>query len=292
MAAQLDKQQMQSIESRIRAKTNRFDLVSLIRLLRHIGYQDNQIRFKSYNSQVSQKGLIHDIMFRKWPEEIVVLTLNLGLLAPQTPLPSYFQKIIDKRMIDVNTFYQFINFFDHPIAENLIKSVMPENNTKLFPDWERTKLNFVKMMDLKSINTLYWFIALYFPELELRVDKTKNRRDIVTNPFVLGKAVLGDTATFGAQTKIVTQGVRITFFAEEERTNKDVPWPKEIRQRLEKYIFPVLSTVGVDVQILLVIKYQYAWAKLEQNSYLGYDKIQGGKNQLRMIKIFYGHLIS
>ncbi|MEH0021078.1 MAG: hypothetical protein V6Z89_15600 [Desulfobacter sp.] len=290
--AQTDKTQQQKLEAKIRSKTGRFDLISLLRLLRHIGYENHEIRFKSYNSQVSQKGLIQDIRFRKWPEEIVVLTLNLGLLSPQTPLPSYFQKTIDLGMIDVNAFYLFINFFDHPITENLIKSVTPESNTKLFPDWERTKLNFIKMLDLKCVSTLYWFLSLFFPELELRVDKTRNRRNIVTNPFVLGSAVLGDTATFGAQAKIVTQSVRVTFFADEERTNRDVPWPREIRKRLERHIFPVLSTVGMDIQVLLVIKYQHTWAKLEQNSYLGYDKIQGGKNPLRMIKIFYGRLIS
>ncbi|MCG8688149.1 MAG: hypothetical protein MI892_24955 [Desulfobacterales bacterium] len=281
-----------AIEARIRKKIQKFDLVPLLRLLLHIGYQEHQIRFKSYNSQVSQKGLIQDIKFRKWPQERVELTLNIGLLAPQTPLPSYFQKIIDKGMIDVNTFYLFINFFDHPLAANLIQSVMPETNLKLFPDWERTKLNYIKMLDLKAVNTLYWFLSLFFPELELRVDKTKSSRDINTNPFVIGKAVLGDSATFGARAKVFAQGVKVTFFAEDERTTKDEPWPKVIRKRLERYVFPILSTVGIHIQVFLVIKYQHTWAKLEQTSYLGYDKIQGGKNQLRVIKIFHGHLIS
>lgn len=281
-----------ALESRIRANAARFDLVSLIRLLRHLGYEDRQIRFKSYNSQLSQKSLIQEIKFRKWPGKVAELTLNFGLLAPQTPLPSYFQKIIDKGMIDVTAFYLFLNFFDHPLTEELVKSVMPEENTRLFPDWNRTRVSYIKMLDLKSVNTLHWFVSLIFPELTLRVDKLRSKRDIVTNPFVLGRAVLGDTATFGDRAAIVTQGVRVTLFSEEERTNRDIPWPKEIRHRLEAYVFPVLATVGLDIQFFLVIRHQQTWAKLEQNSYLGYDKIQGGDNPVRMIKIFSGHLIT
>ena len=280
-----------AVEARIRKKIHRFDLVPLLRLLLHMGYQKDQIRFKSYNSQGSQNGLIQDIKFRKWPQERVELILNFGLLAPQTPLPSYFQKIVDKGMIDVNTFYLFINFFDHPLAASLIQSVMPETNVKLFPDWEQTRLNYIKMLDLKAVNTLYWFLSLSFPELELRVDKTKNSRNIDTNPFVIGRAVLGDTATFGARAKVFTQGVKVTFFSEEERTAKGQPWPRVIRQRLEKYVFPILSEVGIHIQVYLVIRFQHTWAKLEKTSYLGYDKIQGGSNQLRSIKIFAGHLI-
>ncbi|HCY86360.1 MAG TPA: hypothetical protein DHV36_14590 [Desulfobacteraceae bacterium] len=291
MTGTADKAKTLALEARIRENATRFDLISLIRLLRHIGYEDHQIRFKSYNTQLSQKSLIQEIKFRKWPGEIAELTLNLGLLAPQTPLPSYFQKIIDKGMIDVNAFYLFLNFFDQPLTEELVKSVMPEENTKLFPDWDQTRMNFIKMLDLKSVNSLHWFVSLFFPELTLRVDKISSRRDIATNPFVLGRAVLGDTATFGARTNIATRGVRITLFSEEERTNKDVPWPKEIRRRLETHVFPVLSTVGVDIQVVLVIRFQETWAKLEQNSYLGYDKIQGGDNPVRMIRIFSGHLL-
>ncbi|WP_035240868.1 type VI secretion system baseplate subunit TssG [Desulfobacter vibrioformis] len=280
-----------AVENRIRKNVGRFDLVSLIRLLRHIGYDNRQIRFKSYNSQLSQKSLIQSVRFRKWPEKIAELTLNMGLLSPQAPLPSYFQKIIDKGMIDVNAFYQFINFFDHPLAASFVTSVMPEENTRLFPDWGSTKLSYIKMLDLKSVNTLHWFLSLYFPELELRVDKTRNPRQIETNPFILGRAVIGDTATFGDRTTIVAQGVRITLFAQEERTGKDLPWPREIRDRLETHVFPVLAAVGMDVEVVLVIKDQQTWARLERNSYLGYDKVQGGSNPLRRIKIFNGHLI-
>lgn len=279
-----------AIEAEINAKRHKFDFWSLLRLLKLIGYETRQIRFRSYNTLVSQAGLIRRIRFRKAPKKTVEITLNMGLLSPQSPLPSYFQKMIDTGMMDLDAFFQFINFFDHPLISQFLQAVHPVSDPSLIKDWERTKLDYIKILDLKSPTTLYWFVSLFFPELELRVDKTESSREIFTNPFVLGSAILGDTATFGAKTNIIVQGVKITFFSEEERNNRGAPWPKEIRNRLEKYIFPTLSAVGMDIQIVLVIKYQRAWAKLERGSYLGYDKIRGGTNQLRTIKIFFGHL--
>ena len=194
--------------------------------------------------------------------------------------------------MDVGQFFQFINFFDHPLIENFIQSAIPERNTKLFPDWERTKRNFIKMLDLKSVSTVHWFLSLYFPELSLRVDKIANKRKITTRPFILGRAILGDTSTFGSGTTISTQGLKVTFFIEDESIHQNIPWPKEIKNRLKEWVFPVFSTVGMDIQVILIIKYQSSWAKLQSDSYLGYDKIRGGKNPLRVIRIYNGYLSS
>ena len=280
------------IELKIQAEKDKFDFISLLRLLNHLGYTDKQIRFKSYNSLASQNGLIRKLEFDTQAEKKVVITLNLGLLGPQTPLPSYFQKRIDDGTMDVGNFFQFINFFDHPLIGNFIMGAMPERNTKLFPDWENTKLNFIKMLDLKSVSTVHWFLSLYFPELSLRVDKITNKRKISTKPFILGHAILGDTSTFGASTTIFTQGLKVTFFVEDESIHQGIPWPKEIKKRLKAFVFPALSTVGMDIQVILVIKYQRSWAKLQPDSYLGYDNIRGGKNPLRVIRIYNGYLSS
>ncbi len=280
------------IESKIQTSKDDFDFISLLRLLNHIGYTNSRIRFKSYNSLVSQNGLIRKIQFKKQPEKTVVITLNLGLLGPQTPLPSYFQKMIDTGTMDVNAFFQFVNFFDHPLIEDFLQYAMPERNKKLFPDWEKMKLNYIKMLDLKSVSTVYWFLSLYFPELELRIDKITNKREITTTPFVLGSAILGDTSTFGDKTLIHAEGIKVTFFADEELNTQNVPWTKEIKNRLKTKVLPILSLAGMDINVMLVIKYQNTWARLEPNSYLGYDKIQGGINQLRVIKIYTGHLAS
>ena len=286
------KDKIKEIESKIQANKDKFDFISLLRLLNHIGYSNSRIRFRSYNSLVSQKGLIRKIEFKKKTEKRVVITLNFGLLGPQTPIPSYFQKMIDSGIMDVNAFFQFINFFDHPLIEDFLQYAIPERNIKLFPDWEKMKLNYINMLDLKSVTTVYWFLSLYFPELELRVDKMANKREITTTPFILGNAILGDTSTFGDKTIIYAEGIKVTFFSEEEVNNQNVSWPMEIKKRLKHRVFPIFSLVGMDIKVMLVIKFQNTWAKLQPNSYLGYDKIQGGRNQLRVIKVYNGYLES
>ena len=284
------KEKPRDIEVKIQSNKDKFDFISLLRLLNYLGYTDNQVRFKSYNSLVSQSGLIRKLQFDVQAEKKVVITLNLGLLGPQTPLPGYFQKMVDDGTMDVGQFFQFINFFDHPLIENFILGAMPERNTKLFSDWEKTKLNLIKTLDLKSVSTLHWFLSLYFPELSLRVDKVRQKRKIRTKPFILGHAILGDTSTFGSTTTIFTHGLKITFFVEDQSIHQGIPWPKEIKKRLKEWVFPVLSTVDMDLQVILVIKYQRSWAKLQSDSYLGYDKIRGGKNPLRVIRIYNGYL--
>jgi hypothetical protein len=46
----------------------------------------------------------------------------------------------------------------------------------------------------------------------------------------------------------------------------------------------------MDLEIILVIRTQKTWAKLKSDSYLGYDKIRGGEESYRRIRIFTGRL--
>ena len=46
----------------------------------------------------------------------------------------------------------------------------------------------------------------------------------------------------------------------------------------------------MDLEIVLIILTQKTWAKLQPDSYLGYDKIQGGEESYRRIRIFSGRL--
>ena len=65
---------------------------------------------------------------------------------------------------------------------------------------------------------------------------------------------------------------------------------KRLRRGSKLDVYPKLRTVGLDIEILLVIKSQKSFAKLHVESYLGYDKIRGGSENYRRIKIFSGHL--
>jgi len=66
--------------------------------------------------------------------------------------------------------------------------------------------------------------------------------------------------------------------------------PSPDSNAIYRSIFPLLKSVGIDLEIALVILLQRSWARLHDESYLGYDRIQGGKAEFRRIRIFQGYL--
>lgn len=281
---------MTATQRDIAQKIHHFDLISLLQLLQFIGYQPEEIQFKSNFSRSSQPSLIHHIEFHSEPTRRVVITLNLGLLSAQSPLPSYFLKKMDTGYVDTKSFVDFIGYFDHHLIRNYLLNIYPETNRALFPDWELTKRRYLQMLDLKSCSTLHWLFQLVFPELGVRAEKIALKRQLRTVHLKLGQTILGTGAIFGEKTDVPISGRRITLFSESESTNTGEPWPREIKWRLDDLIFPILRSVGMDLEIILVIRTQKSWAKLQTDSYLGYDKIRGGAEQYRRIRIFTGRL--
>ena len=283
---------MTEIKSKIAAKIHEFDLICLLQLLQQIGYQPENIQFKSHFSACSQPGLIHGIEFKDNSEPRVVISLNLGLLSAQSPLPSYFFKKLDSGYVDIRAFAEFIGFFDHYLIKNYLAHIYPETNRAFFPDWEMTKLRFIQLLDLKSCSTLHWIFQLVFPELGIKARKARIGRKLSTSHLKLGKTVIGKKAIFGSKTNIPVSGRTVTLVAENESTGSGEPWLREIRKRLNELIFPILCTVGLDLEVLLVILSQKTHARLQTDSYLGYDRIRGGRRQYRRIRIFSGRLSS
>ncbi len=280
------------IEAEVSRRKHDFDMISLLRLLFFMGYSPEEITFKSYNSLSSQAGLIKKIQFQHEPFRNVTLTLNMGLLSAQSTLPSYFQKTIDKGMINLRSFYLFIGYFDHSLIYKFFESVYPELNLNRLGNMEQTKSNYIQMLDLRSSATLNWLFKLVFPELENCVEKCSFPRRVDMNPLKLGHTVLGGNAVFGDKTSIAISGRKVTLFCHEELTPQGHPWPSEIKKRLKKEVFPLLRTTGIDLQVTLVIKSQKQWVKLNRDSFLGYDKIRGNHDQYKQIKIFKGYVAS
>jgi len=281
---------MDTLKAKIAKKIHEFDPVSLLHLLESLGYRLEEILFKSYASISSQPSLIQGIEFQQEPIRQVIISVNLGLLSAQSTLPSYFLKNMDRGLIDNLTFIDFISYFDHVLILNYLGNLYPEINTKLFADWELTKRRYLLMLDFKSCSTLHWLFQLVFPELVIKVEKAMVPRVIQTTSIRLGETTLGNDAVFGSAKKASVYGLRITLLSEGESTDSGDPWPREIRNRLDCEIFPLLRSIGIDLEIALVIRSQKSWIKLHAESYLGYDKIQGGQVSYRRIRIFQGEL--
>jgi hypothetical protein len=214
----------------------------------------------------------------------------MGLLSSQTTLPSYFFKNLDVENLDNQSFYEFVWFYDHYLIREYIQNLYPEINSSVFSDWEKAKRRYIKMLDLKSPAVIQFLFQLIFPELAVKAEKVSIKRELETMFPRLGITKLGDDAVFGKKVNVPMGGLRVTLFSEEETTTMGEPWAREIENRFYEHIYPFLKTCGLDLEILLVIRSQRSWAKIHDESYLGYDRIRGGKTQYRRIRIFRGYL--
>ena len=281
---------MNNLERKILKRVHAFDIISLLRLLMSMGYRPEEVRFKGHNSICSQSGLIHHITFHREPVKEAVLTLNLGLLSAQSPLPSYFRKRMEGGLAGGHRFEQFIGYFDHHLIRDYICNLYPEINGFYFPSYELTKRRYLEMLDLKSLTSLHWLFQAVFPEIGVAVEKALISREMETVPIRLGKNALGSDAVFGSKARAPISGRRVTLISEEDITDTQVPWPAEIKDRLIGLVFPILRPTGIDLEINLVLKSQKRWARLHSGTYLGYDRIRDGGESYRRIRIFKGHI--
>jgi hypothetical protein len=281
---------MNELEEKISKRIHEFDIISLVRLLMSMNYSSEEIRFRSHNSICSQPGLIHSINFMREPVREAVITMNMGLLSSQSPLPAYFRKKMENDVVGERLFIDFIGYFDHHLIRDYISNIYPEINRIFFPDWELTKRRYLQILNLKSLGTLHWLFQTVFPEIGVKVENAVLSSEVQTQPVRLGKTVLGNDAVFGNKTSVSLLGRRVTFYSEAEMTDTRVPWPQEIKNRLEGLIFPVLHPMGIDLEISLILKSQKRWVRLHTETYLGYDRIQSSEDTYRRIRIFRGHI--
>lgn len=280
---------MKALEKKIAERIHEFDVISLLRLLYSMDYSPDTVSFRSNDSICSQTGLISGISFAAKPFRRVIITFNLGLLSAQSPLPQYFRNIMEQSEKDNAFFVNLCGYLDHYLIKDYLQNIYPEFNTFYFPDWKRAKQDYLNILNLKSSSALHWLFQITFPEITVRVENAVLDGEIKTEAIRLGKTMLGD-AVFGKKTDYLVQGRRVTLFAGSEMTYTQVPWPREIEQRLNELLFPVLRPVGIDLEIILVLKAQKKWIRLHDESFLGYDRMKTGEDTYRSIRIFKGHI--
>ena len=281
---------MPALETLIARNIWRFDPISLLILLAHLGYRMEQIFFCSHFSACSQSRLIESIAFHDMPRKKVVITLNLGLLSGQSLLPSYLFKQVHDNIIDERRFSEFFGYFDDRLLRRFLLAIYPECDETLVPNWETRKSIALQTLKLDSVVSLHWLTQLVFPELQVRVEKVTLERDIDLGAPILGKSLLGYQTVLGKIKKLPMPGKRITLITDEADFNNGQPWPREIDSRLQKLMIPALQNVELDVEIWLIIRTQSSWLSLKQNSYLGYESIQSDTPQFQKIRIFSGLL--
>lgn len=276
------------LELRVMEQASRFDIIALLQLLRHMGYRPEELVFKSHVSLSSQPGIVQAIEFRRLPAKQVAITVNFGLLGPLSPLPSYFLKAMEESDMDEDALVEFIAFFDHSVIGSYLKSIYPEDDPAIFRDWEQTKARYRSLVGLRSPSTLHWVFEGVFPELRVSIGRDRFKRDVKLDGVRLGHTRLGDPVALGGTSKVPVMGFDVALACEEEYTTAGRPWAEEARRRLKSIVFPVLRETDLDLRVRLVVQSQKAWAQLTSGSYLGFDRIRGGRDQNRIIIVHDG----
>ena len=280
---------MTSIEAKIVKYIWRFDPISLLILLNFLGYELDEILFCSHYTSSSQSRLVEAIEFQNHPRKVII-TLNLGLLGGQSLLPDYFFRLVENGTLDKDKFMEFIGYLDDRILRRFLFAIYPEFDEVTYQSWEERKRIAVRTLRLNSSITLHWLFQLVFPELQVRVSKCSMQKTFDLGSPILGKTHLGFQSILGKIKQVPILGKRITLITDEDKFNND-PWPQEIQHRFEKLICPLFRSGDLHIEIWLIIRTQSTWLSLKQNSYLGYENIEGGSEfQYRRIRIFSGHL--
>ncbi len=281
---------MNSLEKQIADKIHLFDIISLLRLLIEMGYGPHEIRFRGHNSICSQPRLIYSVRFVDVPFKEVEITLCLGLMGAQSPLPGYFRKKIESDISSGNSFDAFIGYFDHLLIRDYICHIYPEINRFFFLPQELTMRDYLHILDLRSCSALHVLFSRAFPEAGVQLEKVTLTRGLKADPVCLGFSRLGGDAVFGRTSVIPVCGRRVTLHCEDEVTDRQVPWPEEIKERLKRLLFPLLAPLGMEMEIDLVLASQKRRVRLHPETYLGYDTLKSTQPGPRRVSIFKGQV--
>lgn len=260
------------IEEQIQKRAYTFDLYSLLDLLRHIGYSDDEMEFASHDSLVHQSAVIAAIVFRKEPRRRVYIALNLGWLAAQSPLPNYFRKVLLAQREDC--FSSFLGLFCHRLLRATTIASFPERDRTVFQNWPKIQKQLLSLLGLRSTYTIHWVFSQVFPELEVAIGRSIIEREIRTTGIELGVFRFGDGSVLGGVSKILVTAVAVTLFASEVACGQGFPWSEEALRRVNQHIFPVLSAHGCFLDVKLVLRDQTSFLKLEPHRYLGFEPLQ------------------
>ncbi len=272
-----------SIEALITERIRSFELPALLELLATCGYTDANIEYRSHRTLVSHSHLVHAIEFQ--PGRRVVITVNLGLLSAQSPLPSFLFQAMDQSAPDAME--DFLSYFDHHLLRARFAGLSPQQDPGLVGDAEVAR-DRLRLLRLSSPSGLHWLCAHVFPEAEVRVRRTSQRQPIPAPGLRLGSSALGAGSAVGGFALVPRSGMEVSLFFNEPFTGDGTPWSHEARERLDAQLLPQLAESSLTLTITLVLRGHSSHALLRQDSYLAYDPLVGAPEHDHVLVLFSG----
>jgi hypothetical protein len=276
----------EALERRIRERIRGFDVPALLDVLNVSGYGDAEIEYRSHRTTLHQSHLVHDIQFIHQPRKRIIITVNVGLLSAQSPLPSFMMQTMDQ--LDHDRLERFIGFFDHQLLRECFAGLYPEREGALLPGWPEAARDRLRLMRPTCQSTLHWLFRKVFPETELSVCRDVRPQKVAAPEMRLGASALGEGGAMGGFASIPTGGMEVRIFADEPICSSGVPWAIEAQRRLESQLLPLLSETVLMLTVILVLRDQEGFLRIERQSHLGYDPLHGAPVQTRQVLLFSG----
>ncbi len=264
----------QRVQELITARARKFSLGALHDALHSIGYGDEEIEFRSHATTTHQDNVVAAVQFFESPRRCAVVTLNLGLLAAQSLLPSYFQRVLARQ--SENSLSGFLNFLSHHLLGDLVHGQFPERDTSLFASWPDTLDQLRSLLGVRTLSTVHFLFEQFYPELGVSVSRLVMERTLRSRGVHIGEWKIGDGAVLGSIAQVPVSGISVRLFADEALTGYGKPWSQEAVARLTQRLFPLLTRQGLHLEVMLILRDQRNFMILAPKQYLGYVPLYGG----------------
>lgn len=277
------------LEQHIRERIRHFDMPALLALLAQEGYSEDEIEYRSHRTLVHQGHLVHDIQFLQVPRRRVILTVNIGLLSAQSPLPAFLLQMMEQMdPLETERMERFLGYFDHELLRARFAGLYPEQNATLLPGWENATQSRLSLLSLTSPSTLHWLFSRAYPEAEVSVRREVRVQPVATRGTQMSATALGDSTALSGFASVPTVGLEVVLFFDSSQCGTGTPWALEAPHRLSQRVLPLLVQTSLPLTVRMVLRDQSAPAQLQRDSYLGYAPLVDAENLPRQFLLFRG----
>lgn len=257
------------LRRKLKERVKGFDLCALVNVLREVGYDADDVYFVSSDSWVSGGSLCERIDFFDGSVQVV---LNMGFLTGNSPLPMFFRKKMDDGVIDARGFKRFLAFFDHHVIEQFLAASVPEWGGHGLK-WQKMKRDYLCLARIDCQVTMAHLFQLCFPELVALVEKNPRAVTIDASSTRLGMTRLDKGSFLGMRVEKMIPSFKVLLIADKPQTENLVPWPIEVRRRLEEMLFCILATTNVHLSVRLILRECNESLVLAKRTMLGYGSL-------------------
>lgn len=263
-----------ALQTVLAQRAPQMELAPLLRVLHGMGYRTETILFRSQITTLHQPSLVQSIEFctarssaaapgsgrvaenalpssQDAPIDLVYLTLNIGFLATQSPLPSYVFR--DLATQHGNTLSAFLEFCAHHLLRQVVDSQVPALAVAP-PGLLAAQQQTLTLLGLTTPSTWHWLLGHAFPELAVEVTRGTQRILIQAQEVTVGTTTFGDGSAFGAQSAVLVPSLCVRLGADTPHCGTGEPWSREVPTRLAAWLWPLFISRRLYVEVELIVR--------------------------------------